>query len=155
MRGLGKDVDVSSMVSDEEVETKYFGQGCEDVSPDEVEIGWMLRPSAWGTSRTTPRRAGPSARRSAKGSPGVSMRTSPSSAVSAQVSRSSKLGRAARRLLEPARRTGCAFELMGARGTCADRARCRGRRGRSGQDMSSLACASVHECPLARLASVR
>lgn len=29
-------------------ETKYFGQSCEDVSPDEVEIGWMLTPGAWG-----------------------------------------------------------------------------------------------------------
>jgi RimJ/RimL family protein N-acetyltransferase len=27
---------------------KYFGDSCEDVSPDEVEIGWMLKPSAWG-----------------------------------------------------------------------------------------------------------
>jgi RimJ/RimL family protein N-acetyltransferase len=29
-------------------DTKYFGDSCDDVSPDEVEIGWMLRPSAWG-----------------------------------------------------------------------------------------------------------
>jgi RimJ/RimL family protein N-acetyltransferase len=29
-------------------DTKYFGQSCDDVSPDEVEIGWMLTPSAWG-----------------------------------------------------------------------------------------------------------
>jgi RimJ/RimL family protein N-acetyltransferase len=29
-------------------DTKYFGDSCEDVSPDEVEIGWMLRPAAWG-----------------------------------------------------------------------------------------------------------
>jgi ribosomal-protein-alanine N-acetyltransferase len=29
-------------------ETKYFGEGCEDVAPDEVEIGWMLSPAAWG-----------------------------------------------------------------------------------------------------------
>jgi RimJ/RimL family protein N-acetyltransferase len=29
-------------------DTKYFGQSCEDVSPDEVEIGWMITPSAWG-----------------------------------------------------------------------------------------------------------
>ena len=27
---------------------KYFGESCDDVSPDEVEIGWMLTPSAWG-----------------------------------------------------------------------------------------------------------
>ncbi len=30
------------------VDTKYFGQSCDDVSPEEVEIGWMLTPSAWG-----------------------------------------------------------------------------------------------------------
>jgi RimJ/RimL family protein N-acetyltransferase len=30
------------------VETKYFGESCDDVSPDEVEIGWMLKRSAWG-----------------------------------------------------------------------------------------------------------
>jgi RimJ/RimL family protein N-acetyltransferase len=29
-------------------DTKYFGDSCDDVSPDEVEIGWMLTPSAWG-----------------------------------------------------------------------------------------------------------
>jgi RimJ/RimL family protein N-acetyltransferase len=29
-------------------ETKYFGQSYDDVSPDEVEIGWMLTPSVWG-----------------------------------------------------------------------------------------------------------
>jgi RimJ/RimL family protein N-acetyltransferase len=29
-------------------ETKYFGESCDDVSPDEIEIGWMLTPSAWG-----------------------------------------------------------------------------------------------------------
>lgn len=29
-------------------DTKFFGQSCDDVSPDEVEIGWMLTPSAWG-----------------------------------------------------------------------------------------------------------
>jgi RimJ/RimL family protein N-acetyltransferase len=34
-------------------DTKYFGQGCDDVSPDEVEIGWMLTPSAWGQGYAT------------------------------------------------------------------------------------------------------
>jgi RimJ/RimL family protein N-acetyltransferase len=29
------------------VDTKFFGQSCDDVSPDEVEIGWMVAPSAW------------------------------------------------------------------------------------------------------------
>jgi RimJ/RimL family protein N-acetyltransferase len=29
-------------------DTKYFGQGCDDVSPLEVEIGWMLTPAFWG-----------------------------------------------------------------------------------------------------------
>ena len=29
-------------------DTKYFGQSCDDVSPDEVEIGWMLTRPAWG-----------------------------------------------------------------------------------------------------------
>jgi ribosomal-protein-alanine N-acetyltransferase len=29
-------------------ETKHFGPSCPDVSPGEVEIGWMLTPSAWG-----------------------------------------------------------------------------------------------------------
>ena len=29
-------------------ETKHFGESCDDVSPDEVEIGWMLTPPAWG-----------------------------------------------------------------------------------------------------------
>jgi len=29
-------------------DTKYFGESCEDVSPDEVEIGWMLFPATRG-----------------------------------------------------------------------------------------------------------
>ena len=29
-------------------DTKHFGQSCDDVSPDEVELGWMLMPTAWG-----------------------------------------------------------------------------------------------------------
>ncbi len=35
------------------VETKYFGPSCDDVSPDEVEIGWMITPSAWGQGYAT------------------------------------------------------------------------------------------------------
>jgi RimJ/RimL family protein N-acetyltransferase len=34
-------------------ETKYFGRSCDDVSPDEVEIGWMLTPSVWGQGYAT------------------------------------------------------------------------------------------------------
>jgi RimJ/RimL family protein N-acetyltransferase len=34
-------------------DTKYFGESCDDVSPDEVEIGWMLTPSAWGRGFAT------------------------------------------------------------------------------------------------------
>jgi RimJ/RimL family protein N-acetyltransferase len=34
-------------------ETKYFGESCDDVSPDEVEIGWMLTRSAWGHGYAT------------------------------------------------------------------------------------------------------
>lgn len=29
-------------------DTKRFGESCDDVSPDEVELGWMLVRSAWG-----------------------------------------------------------------------------------------------------------
>jgi RimJ/RimL family protein N-acetyltransferase len=34
-------------------ETKYFGEGFDDVSPDEVEIGWMLARSVWGHGYAT------------------------------------------------------------------------------------------------------
>lgn len=34
-------------------ETKQFGDSCEDVSPGEIEIGWMLTPSAWGQGYAT------------------------------------------------------------------------------------------------------
>jgi len=34
-------------------ETKYFGEGYEGVSPDEVEIGWMLTPAACGRGYAT------------------------------------------------------------------------------------------------------
>jgi RimJ/RimL family protein N-acetyltransferase len=34
-------------------ETKHFGHSCDDVSPDEVEIGWMLTPSSWGQGYAT------------------------------------------------------------------------------------------------------
>jgi RimJ/RimL family protein N-acetyltransferase len=34
-------------------DTKYFGQSCDDVSPDEVEIGWMITPSAWSQGYAT------------------------------------------------------------------------------------------------------
>jgi RimJ/RimL family protein N-acetyltransferase len=34
-------------------DTKYFGEYCDEVSPDEVEIGWMLTPSAWGRGFAT------------------------------------------------------------------------------------------------------
>jgi len=35
------------------VDTKHFGQSCDDVSPDEVEIGWMITRSAWGRGYAT------------------------------------------------------------------------------------------------------
>jgi ribosomal-protein-alanine N-acetyltransferase len=34
-------------------ETKYFGEGVDDVSPTEVEIGWMLTPRVWGHAYAT------------------------------------------------------------------------------------------------------
>jgi len=34
-------------------DTKYFGQGCDDVSANEVEIGWMLTPPVWGHGYAT------------------------------------------------------------------------------------------------------
>jgi RimJ/RimL family protein N-acetyltransferase len=34
-------------------ETNTVGPGCGDVTPDEVEIGWMLKPSAWGRGYAT------------------------------------------------------------------------------------------------------
>src|SRR5215210_4268607 len=34
-------------------ETKHFGESCDEVSPDEVEIGWMLTPAAWGRGYAT------------------------------------------------------------------------------------------------------
>jgi RimJ/RimL family protein N-acetyltransferase len=34
-------------------DTKHFGQSCAEVSPDEVEIGWMLRSAAWGQGYAT------------------------------------------------------------------------------------------------------
>ena len=34
-------------------ETKYFGDSCEEVSPEEVEIGWMLRRAVWGRGYAT------------------------------------------------------------------------------------------------------
>jgi RimJ/RimL family protein N-acetyltransferase len=35
------------------VETKHFGRSCGDVSPDEVEIGWMITRSSWGRGYAT------------------------------------------------------------------------------------------------------
>ena len=34
-------------------DTKYFGESCDDVSPDEIEIGWMLTPPVWGHGYAT------------------------------------------------------------------------------------------------------
>jgi [ribosomal protein S5]-alanine N-acetyltransferase len=34
-------------------DTKHFGEGCDDVSPDEIEIGWMLKPPVWGRGYAT------------------------------------------------------------------------------------------------------
>jgi RimJ/RimL family protein N-acetyltransferase len=34
-------------------ETKYFGESCDEVSADEIEIGWMITPSAWGQGYAT------------------------------------------------------------------------------------------------------
>jgi len=34
-------------------ERKFFGESCADVSPDEVEIGWMITPTAWGRGFAT------------------------------------------------------------------------------------------------------
>jgi RimJ/RimL family protein N-acetyltransferase len=35
------------------VDTKFFGQSCDDVAPDEVEIGWMIEPSVWDQGYAT------------------------------------------------------------------------------------------------------
>jgi RimJ/RimL family protein N-acetyltransferase len=34
-------------------ETKHFGEGFDDISPTEVEIGWMLSPRFWGRGYAT------------------------------------------------------------------------------------------------------
>jgi RimJ/RimL family protein N-acetyltransferase len=49
-RGYGKRWIVSKESGDGLgfTETTKVGEGCGDVPPDDVEIGWMLTPSAWG-----------------------------------------------------------------------------------------------------------
>ena len=61
-------------------DTKYFGESCEDVSPDEVEIGWMLFPATWSRGYATEPDAPPGTRRSTgsrskASSPPITLRT--------------------------------------------------------------------------------